>query len=449
MSQTETAAVLKRLQEYLARFLIVDDDQMTAITLWIALTYVWEAGDTVPYLIVTSAEKRSGKTRVIECVQSVCNQPVVVTGLTEAVLFRIMERKPTLLIDETDTIFKQGKELSERQEALRAILNAGYRRGTVVYRCAPNGELIPFPVFGPKLLAGIGHLPDTIEDRGLCIRLKRKLDTEEVERFRYRVSETEGDPIRKQLTQWAAGKVTIFAGLYPELPDELDDRAQDAYEMLVVIADHAGERWGKRARAALVALRSNDVAARDSRGVRLLSDLALVVERLPTDGMIPTLELLDWLYREGENEWEEWWGETTGKKAARRLAMTLSEYDIAPHKFRDGPNLARGYPISDLRMAVARYISEGTTFSQNTTRNATDPVESYGLFRVEGANGPDETLKVEDSPLDGTESTRKDMEHATDPVESYGLLRVEPVPDGRSTVDLGTASLDELRKLFP
>jgi hypothetical protein len=165
--------------------------------------------------------------------------------------------------------------------------------------------------------------------------------------------------------------------------------------------------------------------------------------------MIPTLELLDLLYREGENEWEEWWGETTGKKAARRLAMTLSEYDIAPHKFRDGPNLARGYPISDLRMAVARYISEGTTFSQNTTRNATDPVESYGLFRVEGANGPDETLKVEDSPLDGTESTRKDSEHATESVESYGLLRVEPVPDGRSTVDLGTASLDELRKLFP
>ena len=402
-----TGVVLQTVSDYLDRFLILSDEQRVAICAWVCMTYIYEAYDTVPYLVVTSAEKRSGKTRVIECVQSICRNPIVVTGLTEAVLFRVMERKPTLLIDETDTIFAQNKQLSERQEALRAILNAGYRRGTVVYRCAPNGELLPFPVYGPKVLAGIGHLPDTIEDRGLCIRLKRKLDSETVERFRYRVSETEGEPIRRMLDQWSAGKVIELAGVYPEMPDELDDRSQDAYEVLVAIGDLAGVRWSKRVRSALVELRTAETTVKESVGMRLLRDLALVLPRIDHLGQIPTVELLDWLYREGENEWDEWWGETTGRKAPRRLSMALAEYEVAPIKWRDGSETFRGYPVSDLRLAVRRYVPEEAPFSQTETPRDSNP--SVGA----------------DSVARGVSFWEK----------------------GAPT-DLGTASLDELRKLF-
>ena len=355
----ETAQILETLMQYLSRFLILSEEQLIAISLWISLTYVYEVGDTVPYLIVTSAEKRSGKTRVIECIQSVCNQPVVVTGLTEAVLFRIMETKPTLLIDETDTIFKDSsKGLSERQEALRAILNAGYRRGTMVYRCSPSQELIPFAVYGPKVLAGIGHLPETIEDRGICIRLKRKLSTESVERFRFRVSETEGGPIRKMLQDWSVGKVLTLSNLYPEMPDELDDRAQDAYETICVIADSAGDKWGVKARKALVHLRTADSASKESRGIRLLKDLRPVLEKLGNVYRVPTQELLDWLYREGDDPWEEWWGESGSKRAARRLAMTLAEYDVHPIRWNAEGRRGRGYATADLSSVLCRYVPE-------------------------------------------------------------------------------------------
>jgi hypothetical protein len=374
-----TSKVLQAIRDYLDRFLILSDDQRVAVSAWVAMTYIYEAYDTVPYLIVTSAEKRSGKTRVIECVQSICANPIVVTGLTEAVLFRVMERKPTLLIDETDTIFAQGKQLSERQEALRAILNAGYRRGTMVYRCAPNGDLLPFPVYGPKVLAGIGHLPDTIEDRGLCIRLKRKLDTETVERFRYRVSETEGAPIRKMLDSWSAGKIIEMANVYPDMPDELDDRSQDAYEVLVAIGDLAGARWSKRVRSALVKLRLSETTVKESIGMRLLRDLALVVPKIEHLPKIATVELLDWLYREGENEWDDWWGETTGRKAARRLAMTLGEYDVAPMQWNAGGDRGRGYAVPDLMLAVRRYVTEDEgSFRQNESSNGTQPSVDAG-----------------------------------------------------------------------
>ena len=376
----ETAHVLQTISDYLDRFLILTDEQRTALAVWVCMTYIYDCYDTVPYLVVTSAEKRSGKTRVIECVQSICANPIVVTGLTEAVLFRVMERKPTLLIDETDTIFANNKQLSERQEALRAILNAGYRRGTLVYRCAPNGELLPFPVYGPKVLAGIGHLPDTIEDRGLCIRLKRKLDTETVERFRFRVSEQEGEPIRKMLDGWAAGKSITLAGVYPEMPDELDDRSQDAYEVLVAIGDLAGTRWSKRIRSALVEIRTEATTVKESVGMRLLRDLALVLPRIEHLPKLATVELLDWLYREGENEWDEWWGEATGRKAPRRLAMTLAEYDVEPIKWRDGSETRRGYPVPDLVLAVKRYVSEdGGSFAQNVTPRATESSVDAGL----------------------------------------------------------------------
>lgn len=53
--------------------------------------------------------------------------------------------------------------------------------------------VIDFQTFCPKMLAGLSRLPDTIKDRSLDIRTKRKLREERVERFRFRKVKHEAD----------------------------------------------------------------------------------------------------------------------------------------------------------------------------------------------------------------------------------------------------------------
>jgi hypothetical protein len=355
-----TAELLDLLEAYFRRYLILTDPQVAALCVWTAHTYIYAIADTTPYLIVTSAEKRSGKTRAIEALGQVAHKPQAVTSLTEAVLFRLVhQEKPTLMIDETDAIFKDSRNgPNERQEGLRAVLNAGYRRGTLIPRMLPTGEIARFECYCPKLLAGIGHLPETIEDRGLTLRLKRKLPTDKVERFRHReVSNGQTMDIRLGLSAWAPRAKLALAGIYPEMPGELDDRAQDAYEILVLIGDAAGASWSERVRAALVELRTEQETVQESQGIRLLRDLGEAADRLAGMERIATADLLALLYAEGEQPWEEWWGEAGGKKAPRRLALVLGEYGIKPERWWENGVVRRGYFTAPILAARGRYVS--------------------------------------------------------------------------------------------
>jgi hypothetical protein len=353
-----TAELLDLLEAYFRRYLILTDSQVAALCVWTVHTYIYALADTTPYLIVTSAEKRSGKTRAIETLGQVAHGPQAVTSLTEAVLFRLVsQEKPTLMIDETDAIFRDARGgPNERQEGLRAVLNAGYRRGTLIPRMLPTGEIARFECYCPKLLAGIGHLPETIEDRGLTIRLKRKLPTDKVERFRHReVSNGQTMDIRLGLSGWAPRAKLALAGIYPEMPAELDDRAQDAYEILVLIGDAAGEPWAGRVRTALVELRTEQETVQESQGVRLLRDVSVIADRLAGMEKIATADLLELLYVEGEQPWEEWWGEAGGKKAARRLALVLGEYGVKPEQMWIAGANKRGYATGPLLETLGRY----------------------------------------------------------------------------------------------
>lgn len=353
--QRETARLLDALVTHLSRYVILNRSQYVACALWVMHTYCWQLADCTPYLGVTSAEMRSGKTRLIEALTQVVHNPYTVVSPTEAVLFRVIDQlKPTLLIDETDTMFKDANSgPSDRQEGIRAVINSGFRSSGYVSRLTPGLDLVSFSTFCPKLLAGIGHLPPTIEDRGLAIRLVRKRTAEEVERFRERSVKAATEALRADLAGWGAYAMINLDGVYPEMPEGLDDRAQDMFELLVSIGDHAGEEWGAAGRDALVSLRSGQDAGEPSRGVRLLEDLSLV--DLSGYDRIPTGDLLALLYEVGEQPYEEWWGESTKPKAALRLAKLLREYGVKSERYREGQARRSGYRVAEIAAEVARY----------------------------------------------------------------------------------------------
>ena len=266
-----SAILLEDVARFVRRFVVLTEIQADTLALWLAHTHATEAAETTPYLAITSPEKRSGKTRLLEVLELLAHAGLPTANTTDAALFRsISELSPTLLLDEVDSIFSNK---ARDREDLRGLLNAGYRRGAVVRRMggAKMTTLETFPVYCAKAFAGIGNcLPDTILDRSISIALQRKTREETVERFRRRDVAPEGEDLRDCVADWIAPQLDWLRDERPSLPDELDDRAQDMWEPLLAIADLAGGDWPQRAWKAALELSGNGAREDDSLTALLL-----------------------------------------------------------------------------------------------------------------------------------------------------------------------------------
>lgn len=188
--------ILDSVRQFIRRFVALSDNQAIVGSLFPAHTHALEAADCTPYLQVNSAEKGSGKTRLLEVLRHLVFGAWLTGRVSAAVLTRKVDAvRPTLLLDESDAAFGSEKEYAE---ALRGILNTGYRRGGVASCCVGRGAGISyrdFSTFCPKAIAGIGKLPDTVADRSIPIRLKRARRGE-VQRFRERDIERDAGEIK-------------------------------------------------------------------------------------------------------------------------------------------------------------------------------------------------------------------------------------------------------------
>jgi Protein of unknown function (DUF3631) len=347
------ALVLDEVVAMLRRFVVLTPRQAIVVALWIAHTHAMEAADCTPYLMLTSAEKRSGKTRLLEVLELLVREPLPTANISDAALFRaIAEMSPTLLFDEVDAIF--GSKTRERED-LRAMLNAGYRRGAFARRMGGPRmtTLEAFPVFCPKAFAGIGDcLPDTIADRAIAIRLQRRTRDEHVERFRRREAQPVGAALHDQVVHWLEPQIEYLRSLRPHLPDELDDRAQDVWEPLFAIADVAGGEWPKRARVAAVELSSGEAREDDSNSVRLLRDIYAAFDESDED-RLRTGDLLARLLAIEESPWGDWYGKPL---SAHALSKLLRRYRIRTMTVWSHGETVKGYKREQFADAFERVV---------------------------------------------------------------------------------------------
>jgi hypothetical protein len=300
-------------------------------------------------------------------------EPLQTANISDAALFRIVgnpEKSPTLLLDEVDAIFK-----SREREELRGLLNAGYRRGAVAHRMggANNRTLETFPVFCPKAFAGIGNcLPDTISDRSIPIRLQRRIREEHVERFRLRDVEPDGHMLADRLAGWLEPQHDYLAEQRPELPRELDDRAQDVWEPLLAIADLAG--WGARARAAAVSLSSGEEREDESITALLLRDIYSFFTANGHDRTrTSTSDVLDHLHAIEESPWGDWYGK---QLSAHGLSRLLRSHRIKTMPVRVDGETVRGYKVEQFAEAFARVL--GVTGVTGVTSRSTGQAGNNG-----------------------------------------------------------------------
>jgi len=361
----QLADLLNEVRCFVRRYVAINDAQADAIALWIAHTHAVDGAEATPYIEITSAEKRSGKTRLLEVLAQVAKDSWFTGRVSAAVLIRKLARgTATLLLDESDAVFRGDKEYAE---ALRAVLNSGHRRGGVASLCVKSGadfELRDFPVFGPKAIAGIGRLPETVADRAITISLKRRAPGEHVERFRRREAEQQAQTSRTELERWSIGAVVNLSNARPDIPLELDDRAADGWEPLLAIADLAGGAWPKRARMAALELSAGDMREDDSLGVRLLLDVRTIFEEKAID-RIAIKALVNALVAIEDAPWSDLKGRPLNP---RGLGWRLKDFGIRARTVRlEGGAVVRGYQRGWFEDAWLRYIPPEKPTHTDTT----------------------------------------------------------------------------------
>jgi hypothetical protein len=347
----EGAMLLDQLYAALLRYVIFPTASAAdAVTLWIAATHAQPSWEHAPRCAVISPEKRCGKSRLMDVAEATAHGALVTVNISPAALVRSIgdQHPPTLFVDEADTIF--GPKSADNHEDLRGIINSGHQRGRPYIRYDVTSRRVEhMPTFAMCMLAGIGDLPDTIMDRAVVVRMRRRAAGERVDPYRTRRDRPALHELRDRLHAWIAAtdRLDKLTEIEPVMP--VEDRAADTWEPLIAVADLAGGDWPKRARKACLELVATESAAdvEGSLGVKLLADIRDLYRDF-TVGFMPSAELLARLHKIDESPWRDLPLTLTG------LAARLKPYAIKPG--RDTTGKVRGYRHEDFADAFSRYI---------------------------------------------------------------------------------------------
>ncbi len=364
------ADLLNSIRKVFNRYLILPDHADTALSLWTAGTYVFDNFQVWPKLLITSPEKRCGKTRNIEVCAAVSRCAMPTSNITAAALFRTIGKyRPSLMIDEADTFLKDNDEL-------RGVINSGHRkRSAYVIRCTgDNNDPEVFSTWCPMVIGMIKLPADTIVDRSVIIQLRRKLPGEKVARLGHDLDDL-CEPIRRRAERWAEDHAMVLKDEEPDLPHCVNDREIDNWMPLFAIANVAGGEWPERVRKAFKALVGMD-GDDDSIGPMILHDIRTIFDEKRLIRVFSG-ELVEALVGIEESPWGEW---KRGRPMTQNsLARLLKPYKIKPKQLRIGREKKNGYERSVFEDAFNRYLPPVGGFQPGTPVHPTAGMASSGF----------------------------------------------------------------------
>jgi len=374
------AELLVELARLFARHVVLPEGAATAIALWVAGAWAFDAWRTFPKLALVSPVRRCGKTTALETLAGVVPRPLVASGVSPAAFFRVVEaHRPSLLLDEADAWAQDNEELT-------GVLNAGHsKRSAFVLRTVPAGddfEVRAFSVWAPTVLAAIGELPSTVMDRSVVVPLRRKAPGERAEGLPLDFEEGQADT-RRRLARWALDHVEALRYASPILPTHANDRAtRQNWHPLIAIAESAGDDWRERAHKAFHALTPHD--GDDSLGVLLLGDVRDTFETRGADRLHST-DLVAALVALTERPWPE---HRRGKPLTENgLARLLKPFKVHSKQVRVGAVSKKGYELADFADAFARYLPRDPP-SEPKQRNNVGGEQVSEEFRNETPSDP-------------------------------------------------------------
>lgn len=375
MTAKKISPIFTRTREFISRYVIAPtSEDYDVLTVWAMGTWAFSPActnpATYPYLYL-SAEKGSGKTLLgVDVMGAITRSHQPTVGITGPGVFRMIGEvddetgevfsvAPTLALDEIDATYSGAKD-----ESLRQMLNAGYKRGSTVPR-AFGKVTVQFPVYCPKILMGIdnGHLPDTVLDRSIRIDLRRATEDQmrAVEPFYSFDVEDEAAELQQSLSDWAKDHSLVLREYRPEPIAGFQPRQWEIARSLVQLAHEIGNESEFRAALHRVMTRN---PARPSGKVALYQAIFDAFAAMPGEhaDRITTKQILTELDARGI---------TVPGNSGKGLASVLGEDGIGPDyiRLRDGhPGRAiartedtpthRGYYRHKFDGAFLRYLDD-------------------------------------------------------------------------------------------
>ena len=366
--QVDGATLLDFLLKFLQRYLVLPPGGAVTAVLWVIFTFARDLFGINPRLVASSPEKRCGKTTFLEVLFFLVFRPLLSSNVTPAALFRTIQRHyPTLLIDEIDSF-------QDAHEELRGLINSGHTRrlAQVIRVVGDDHEPRTFSTWCTMVLALIGRLPDTIEDRSLNIRMQRKKPNERVERFpragaQLKPIHEEAELWQRQCLRWVEDNREALVNAQPKPIPKLSDRANDNWFPLLAIAEVIGAPWPEKAREAALVISGHELED-NTIGIQLLTDIqgifaSVGVTRLASKDLCEELERLE------ERPWSTW---SKGKPLSpNKLAKELGKFGISSRTIRVERQTPKGYLKEDFSEAWERYCSLGAKSPDSKGNTAT------------------------------------------------------------------------------
>jgi hypothetical protein len=337
----DLAGLLDDIRDVLQRFIVLRDEQLDTLPLWVAHTYIYREFDVTPYLAIMSPTMRSGKTNLLTVLEKVCYEPLVIVHMSTAALYQTIDQlKPTLLFDELD--------MQKMSKVYRGILNSGYKRGGSV-SISEGRRPRRLNVYCPKAFASIGRaLSATLSDRSIEIHMRRKTRDEKVDDFSIRELTRATEGLEDRLNNFRAD--FILSDANPAMPESLNSRERELWLPLFHIAAQAGDDWATRAQKACEVLTTETHREEVDDSVLLLADIRAAFggqNRMFSEDLLKRLRNLE------ERQYD---GPAT--ESLKGLANTLAPFRIRPRQTRIGTDSKKGYHRVDFGDAFRRYLEE-------------------------------------------------------------------------------------------
>jgi hypothetical protein len=345
------AALLSDMTTTIRKYAVMEPGSADVVALWILHAHALDASQITPRLAVTAPEKRCGKSTALDVIQSMTPRPLSTSNTTAAAIFRTIEAaRPTLLIDEADTFLSDNEDI-------RGVLNSGHRRsGAFVLRLVgDNHEPRQFSTWAAVAIALIGELPDTLQDRSISIRMRRRLPTETIARFR--ADRTDDLKIlTRKAARWAMDNLEALREMDPAMPPAVTNRDADNWRPLLAIADAAGGEWPQRARAIAETMTARGDDDEQSLRTMLLEDIRSAFATKGID-KLPSAELVEALLAMKDRPWPEL-GKAAKPITQNKLAKLLRDFGIRPDDVWTGGKPLKGYTVGQFEDAFGRYLSD-------------------------------------------------------------------------------------------
>ncbi len=339
----ETQKLLRKISAKIRKYIVLRPEAVIATALWTMMAWAHEGATHSPILAAISVEPDSGKSTLLGVLRFLVPKPFVSVEPTGPSVYRTVDREhPTLIIDEADDLFY-------RKSDLRAIVNAGWSRGTRIPR---QGRW--YDPFCPKILGILGKtkLPRTIASRSIILRMWPKKPEEKAEDFAY-ADDPEFSTIRRKLARWAADNLSIIKDLKPPQPPGFNNRLSANWKLPLQIAQHAGGGWPEQARRSAIHL--SRTPYEPSIGVQLLAALRAMFAKNRTQ--ITSEQVVQELLADPDSQWHEY--RSRGPITKNRVAALLKDFEIRPvvvHPTKRADLSRHGYRAAQFEDAFARFL---------------------------------------------------------------------------------------------